>query len=397
MPPVNPEILRWARETANLSLDEAAKAIDLNNAYGISGAERLAALEHGEVEPSRSILVRMAEKYRRSLLVFYLKEPPRKAARGQDFRTLPTAEPLPYDPLLDALIRDIYSRQNLVRSILEDEERVPLPYIAASKISSGVPALVEQITKIIAFDLNSFRRQTDISYAFQYLRSQLEAAGIFVLLVGDLGSYHSAISTLIFRGFAIADPIAPFIVINNQDSRAAWSFTALHEAAHLWLGHTGVSGTNMNTDIERFCNDVASEILLPTGELQELQAARNSSFEELLDRVSEFARMRKISRSMVAYRLYRSEVITSEQWYSLNRRLELDRQLAAKKEKSKSSARGPDYYVTKRHRLGKAILGVVRRSLADGVITYTKAARILDVAPNKVQPLLRGTATEGGA
>jgi len=33
----------------------------------------------------------------------------------------------------------------------------------------------------------------------------------------------------------------PFIVINDQDARAAWSFTALHEVAHLGLGTTGVS------------------------------------------------------------------------------------------------------------------------------------------------------------
>ena len=45
MPALNPEIFEWARETAGLSLDEAAHAIELKEAHGVSGAQRLAALE----------------------------------------------------------------------------------------------------------------------------------------------------------------------------------------------------------------------------------------------------------------------------------------------------------------------------------------------------------------
>jgi len=37
--------------------------------------------------------------------------------------------------------------------------------------------------------------------------------GIFVLLIGDLGSYHTAFDLEVFRGFALSDDIAPFIII----------------------------------------------------------------------------------------------------------------------------------------------------------------------------------------
>ena len=72
MPKVNPDILSWARETAGLNLDEAAKAIGLGSARGKTGGQRLADLEAGEGEPSRQQLARMAEKYRRPLVSFYL-------------------------------------------------------------------------------------------------------------------------------------------------------------------------------------------------------------------------------------------------------------------------------------------------------------------------------------
>src|SRR5437763_878826 len=65
---IRPEILRWARETAGLSLEDAAHATGLKTAYGHSGADRLAQMEAGQTEPPRNLLVKMSEAYRRPLL-----------------------------------------------------------------------------------------------------------------------------------------------------------------------------------------------------------------------------------------------------------------------------------------------------------------------------------------
>src|SRR3546814_16138482 len=73
----------------------------------------------------------------------------------------------------------------------------------------------------------------------------------YVLLIGNLGSHHSAIDIDAFRGFALADPIAPFVVINDRDAKTAWSFTLLHEVAHLWIGATGVSGGHFEGSTEQ--------------------------------------------------------------------------------------------------------------------------------------------------
>jgi len=86
---VNPGILKWARETAGLTADEAAHALSFHDTRERSATERLMALEAGEEEPSRSVLLRMSKVYRSGLLVFYLAEPPRAGDRGQDFRTVP--------------------------------------------------------------------------------------------------------------------------------------------------------------------------------------------------------------------------------------------------------------------------------------------------------------------
>jgi Zn-dependent peptidase ImmA (M78 family) len=392
MPAVNPQILIWARETADLSLEEAARAISLNDARGKTGAERLAALEAGEEEPSRPLLKRMAEKYRRPLLVFYLGEPPPKGDRGQDFRRLPDEAPAPYNANLDALIRDLNTRQSLVKSLLEDDEAEPLRFIGSARMRQGTDAVADSIISTLRFSLADFRAQRNVSDAFAYLRDRIENSGIFVLLVGNLGSHHTAIPVGIFRGFAIADPIAPFVVVNDQDARAAWSFTALHEVAHLWLGTTGISGTSDELEIERFCNEVAGTILLPSYELSELPDIHFATFEEALAQVSAFAKERNISRAMVAYKLFLAGSIDRPRWQAFRNQFAND-WLEGKEKKQEeqgegAKAGGPNYYVVRRHRLGPTLISLVSRSISDGALSPTKAARILDVKPRNVEPLL---------
>jgi Zn-dependent peptidase ImmA (M78 family) len=135
-----------------------------------------------------------------------------------------------------------------------------------------------------------------------------------VLLLGNLGSHHTNIPVETFRGFAISDELAPFVVINDQDAHAAWSFTALHELAHLWLGTTGVSGGSAENRIERYCNEAAAEVLLPLAEMRQLAHLRNARFAALIDTLSAFANTRKISRRMVAYTLWRANIIADATW-----------------------------------------------------------------------------------
>ena len=399
MPAVKPEIMKWARDKAGMSLEEAAHALGVHNAHGKTGAERLAALEAGNEEPSRRFLQNMAHTYHRSLLIFYLEAPPKQGDRGQDFRLAPNAGPPAYDATLDILLRDIKSRQRLVRSLLEDEDALPIPFVGSATMGDGPSVLAEQIAGTLSFQLTDFRSGRSLDDAFSYLRARIEGAGIFLLLAGNLGSHHSNIPADIFRGFAISDPIAPFVVINDQDARAAWSFTALHEVAHIWLGATGVSGAAAGTALERFCNDVASEMLLPASDLREIASVQSRPFNEAVERITAFAAPRKISPSMVAYKLLRSEIIGEGRWLELKSLFQqgwLERAPRSHNEDDRSRG-GPSYYVVRRHRLGPALLRLISRSLGAGAITPTKAGQVLGVKPRNVAPLLRDISPQGSA
>ncbi len=398
MPQINSDILVWARETAGFTLDEAVRKLDIRDARGVVATDRLAALEAGEDTPSRPLLVRMAKQYRRPLLTFYMSAPPPKGDRGQDFRTLPKGRSGASDSLLDALIRDILARQSMVRAILEDEEEIePLTFVNSLDMAEGVPATMMSIQKTLRVDLAEFRAQDSAEKAFSLLRGRAEAAGIFVLLIGNLGSHHTAIDLDTFRGFALADPIAPFVIINDQDAKPAWSFTLLHEVAHLALGATGVSGVSADVEIERFCNDVAGEILLPSEELTALDVDRGTDLESAIARISSFARDRNLSRSMVTYKLHRKGVIGKDRWQRLSAKFReqwfLSR--AEHRERDRQREGGPSYYVVRRHQIGPALISLVKRTMSEGVLTPSKAGKVLGVKPTNVEALVSGSASSG--
>jgi Zn-dependent peptidase ImmA (M78 family)/DNA-binding XRE family transcriptional regulator len=394
---MNAELFQWARETAGLDANAAAKALGIKLA-------KLEAIEQGEDEPSRPQLLNMAKVYRRPLITFYLPKPPERGERGEDFRTLPPDRTRADDALLDALIRDVRSRQSVVRTLAEEEEEAkPLRFIGSCTMNDGSNAVLASIREVLRIELAEYRNQKNAEEAFAYLRTQAERAGIYVLLMGNLGTHHSAIAVETFRGFAIADPFAPFVVINDQDARTAWSFTLLHEIAHLWLGTTGVSGTNFEKAIERFCNDVASSFLLPAVELRELNIGVDTTPARAIELITAFANKRFVSRKMVAYGLLKAQRIDLARWREFDAALFKlwQKERAAEKEKSRDSENGPNYYIVRRHRLGRALLGFVERSMGAGALTPVKAAKVLGVKPRSVYPLLAtkaaGRPGRGGA
>lgn len=392
MPSVNADILKWARETAGLSPEEAVQKLGIKTARGVEGVDRLEKMEAGEIAPTRPMLVKMSKQYRRSLLSFYLSSPPRQGDKGQDFRTLPAALAVSDNALVDAVVRDIRARQSLVRATLEEEDEAQkLPFIGTAITTETPTVLAARISKVIDFDINRYRQSKTTGDAVGYLRSQIETAGIFVLFIDNLGSHHTEIPVDLFRGFALADDVAPFVAVNANDSKGAQSFTMVHELAHLWLGLTGVSGRDGERDIEKFCNDVAGEFLLPAAELGKLDIDEDAAIADAVQIIRAFADARKVSGTMVAYKLHRSGAFPFAFYQSIAatfRQSFLD-QRARNRELGREAESGPTYPVIRRHRAGAALVQLVDRMLGAGALTTTKAGKVLGVSAKNVQSVLQ--------
>lgn len=387
MPNVNHKILTWARKTAELSVKNAAYKLQIKDGKTANAEDKLLAYENGTVAPSRSMLLRMSRTYRRPLLTFYLDKPPSIGDRGEDFRTL--SEHFEEENVyVDTLIRDTKARQSLIKETLVDEnEGFKVDFVGRNKVDQGVVYISQGLKEVLKLDLDEFRIQSDYGEAFKYLRHRAEEIGIFVLLQGNLGSYHTNISVTAFRGFALSDDIAPFIIINDRDAKSAWSFTLLHEMAHLALGQTGVSGAYAEKRIEKFCNDVASEVLLPTSELKDFQPS-NLDFENIALEISDYAFSKKVSSSHAAYRLFRSGIIAKNLWTQLSEyyHQQWNNQREKEKQKYKQREGGPSPYVLKKYKLG-ALVGMVQRFAYSGALSTTKAGFVLNIKPLKVHRL----------
>src|SRR4051794_21067451 len=99
-----PRMLAWARKTAGFSIEE------VSTVEGIE-AEKLSAWEAENGTPSLAVLSRLAKRYNRPLMVFYLEEPPRDFSVIRDFRRLPATASREFSTALRFAIRFARERQ----------------------------------------------------------------------------------------------------------------------------------------------------------------------------------------------------------------------------------------------------------------------------------------------
>ncbi len=392
MPEVNPAILSWARETAGLSPEEAVRKLGIKDARGVAALERLAELENGRVQPTRAMLSRMSKHYRRPLVTFYLSRPPGRGDWGRDFRAPATHRSRKDEAVLNALVRNVRARQGLLREAIldDDDELAPLSFLGSVSTDTPVAQVVASIRATLGLRLGDYRAANNPDRAFRLLRSHTEQAGVFVLVLGNLGSHHTDLGVQVFRGFALADDFAPFVVINPKDSAAAKCFTLLHELAHLWVGEPGISGGDPLDPVEVFCNRVASSFLLPDEELGSFKRPVTNSVDAWAEAVAAFGGPLNVSSSMVAYRLHRQGMIDRATWRDLHRlfrRRWHDRQ-GRDRQRRRARDGGPAYGVLVRHSLGLGMLELAGRLVSTGCLSATKAGRVMGVNPRNAHLLL---------
>lgn len=147
---------------------------------------------------------------------------------------------------------------------------------------SAVAASIRSALRISGDDIVEI---DDPMIAFYLVRYQIERLGVFV--------FADRIADKSIRGFCLETDVNRYIVVNAQSQNyRARIFTAIHELAHLHLGQPGiVDPISARLPIERLCNAIAAEFLLPTG-----------SLERLLGRLSARARQDEIDTINALYR-----------------------------------------------------------------------------------------------
>ena len=109
---IKPTLLVWARESAGLSISEAAKKAALK-------AERLEEWELGKGRPTVPQLRKLGEVYKRPLAVFFLSDPPKGFDPQREFRRLPGVTPENESPELRLALRTALYRREAARDLYQ--------------------------------------------------------------------------------------------------------------------------------------------------------------------------------------------------------------------------------------------------------------------------------------
>ncbi|HEX2942517.1 MAG TPA: XRE family transcriptional regulator [Rhodopila sp.] len=278
---VKPALLRWARDRAKVKLEDAAKAAHVP-------VERLLAWERDDDDdaPTLGQLRDLAAKYHFPLAVFYLPEPPKDFAPLRDFRRLPNIVEEPISANLAYHIRSAYDRRELALELFHELGSEPRRFPLAATLRDDPEKVGRAIRDYLKIDTETQKRAARQGRAFDYWRRRFEDNDVLVFVISGP---HWSVDLSEMRGFAIATPELPVVVVNGRDySQGGKAFTLLHELCHVLLGESAISnGAGDDPElkpadrrVERFCDAVAAATLMPRELIASLDDASGTGARE---------------------------------------------------------------------------------------------------------------------
>jgi Zn-dependent peptidase ImmA (M78 family) len=148
-------------------------------------------------------------------------------------------------------------------------------------------------------------------------------------------------------------------------------FTLAHELAHLWLGEDGVFNLQelqpSDDEVEKFCNRVAAEVLIPGLELQACWRDAKATGEPY----QALARRFKVSPIVAARRALDQGLVSREDFFRFWNEYRVDERRRAARKPS-----GGDFYKTQEVRVGHRFGGAVIRAARAGSLLYREAYRL---------------------
>jgi len=290
---VNPDLFRWARERSRI--DTLAL---------VSRFPKLPAWENAEAQPTLKQLESYARATHAPIGFFFLPAPPQESLPIPDFRNVAGRTVIRPSPNLLDTIYACQERQSWYREFATVSSQDPRDFVGSLMMQTPPADAAATISRALGFDLEGRRDCPTWTDALRRFIDQADAMGVLVMVSGVVfNNNRRPLEPEEFRGFALVDSLAPLVFINGADSKAAQMFTLAHELAHLWIGASALSdstaGATPDQAIERWCNSVAAELLVP---LYALRASLEAG-ERLSDTLARLARTFKVSTLVILRRL----------------------------------------------------------------------------------------------
>jgi Zn-dependent peptidase ImmA (M78 family) len=382
---IQPSVLRWARVSANLTVADVADKLKRT-------AAEVEGWEAGEAAPSYPQLEKLAyDLYKRPLATFFLPAPPSEPNPKAEFRSLPDQDldSLSRDTLL--LIRKARAYQFALEELYGARNPVEEPIWRTVQLSTARPVAAQaaRVREALGISLDQQREWHDDDEALKRWRRAIEAHGVFV--------FKNSFKQRELSGFCLANPEFPVITINNSTTKTRQVFSLVHELAHVLFQRNAISSFDetriealplRDRTIERFCNAVAAEILVPLADIRVQMRALSGELEQAGDdRFAALAKRYHVSRAVVLRRMLDDERVSSEFYRTKTAEWDAQREAAGS---------GGNYHATQNVYLSEKFAQEVFARYARRQISLDEAADYFDLAPKNVEKLqdlvLRGAA-----
>lgn len=390
--PVNPEVLRWARESLGASVEYVAGRINKK-------PEAITAWERGESAPTYVQLEKLAYAvYKRPLALFFFPAPPAEDRPEQSFRTLPDYKIAEMPPHLRYLLRKARVLQLNLEELCEGQHPAPRKIVRELTFQPEARAsmMAGHVRRFLRVPLRTQQSWDATDVALETWRESLESVGVSIFKDsfreprGQRKAPQDEVG-----GFCLYDTEFPLIYVNNNVSKTRQVFTLFHELAHLLLGTGGVETARDDyiqrlrggsRRVEVLCNRFAGEFLVPRADLE--RQAEGLSEDETS--IRKLARLYCVSGAVVLRRLLDIGRIDREAHDRLSGTLASER--------SGSRGSGGDPYRTKGAYLGAAYIEKVFSKYYNNSISIDQTAQYLWEKPKNVPGferwlLERGTVT----
>lgn len=361
---VEPSLLEWAKDRSKVPGSELEVKFP-----------KLPLWERREAQPTLKELEKYARATHTPIGFLLLAQPPTEVLPIPDFRTIAdTPVGRPSADLLDTIYM-CEERRDWFRDFARANQEDPVAFVGSLTVSTPIDEAANAMRELFGFGLEERSSYRSWSAAVSGIADHAEDVGVLVMINGVVGSNtHRKLNPEEFRGFSLVDDLAPVVFINGADTKAAQMFTLAHELTHIGLGESGLDDTDPRStptdDIERWCNQIAAELLMPLAVIRETFNP-NADFTDELERL---AAMFRVSTLAILRRVFDAGLLTTAEFRDAftgeqARVLEI---MA-----SQSGGSGGNFYNTTPVRTSKRFARAVIMSTHEGNTLYRDAARML--------------------
>jgi Zn-dependent peptidase ImmA (M78 family) len=305
--PINPTVLRWARERAGFSMEDAKLAF-----------KKIEAWEAGEAFPSYAQLEQLADKFKCPVAVFFFPKPPNVPAIEQSFRTLSSADLAAMPRSIRLLLRKGQAMQLNLAELNDGKNASPKLITRDLKFTqaTSLDRIAVEVRRYLGISLEEQVSWKGPEQALDEWREAFAQAGVFV--------FKDAFHAVSHFGFCLYDDEFPIVFVNNSSAKSRQIFTLFHELGHLLFHTSGIDGLDdqfirrlpaNEQRIEVICNGLASRLLVPDDAFDHVMAAKSA------DRAgaAELAAYFKVSREVIYRKMLDRGLIDQQEYIEASR------------------------------------------------------------------------------